>query len=36
MVTLFCASCMQHYTLTEEDVLAIIEEVLRVGAHCVA
>ena len=29
-------SCALHYALTEEDVVAIIEEVLRVGARCVA
>jgi glutamate/tyrosine decarboxylase-like PLP-dependent enzyme len=29
-------SCALHYALTEDDVVAIIEEVLRVGAQCVA
>ena len=29
-------SCALHYALTEEDVEAIIEEVRRVGARCVA
>ena len=28
--------CALHYTLTEDDVVAILEEVLRVGAKCVA
>ena len=27
-------SCALHYALTEDDVVAIIEEVLRVGAQC--
>ena len=29
-------SCALHYALTEDDVVAIIEEVLRVGEQCVA
>jgi aromatic-L-amino-acid decarboxylase len=29
-------SCALHYALTEDDVEAIIEEVLRVGEQCVA
>ena len=29
-------SCALHYTLTEDDVLAIIEEVRSVGAHCIS
>jgi hypothetical protein len=29
-------SCALHYALTEDDVAAIINEVLRVGAHCIA
>ena len=28
--------CALHYALTDDDVVAIIEEVLRVGAQCVA
>ena len=27
-------SCALHYALTEDDVVAIIEEVRRVGAQC--
>ena len=27
-------SCALHYALTEDDVVAIIEEVLRVGVQC--
>ena len=29
-------SCALHYALTEQDVVAIIEEVRRVGAQCIA
>ena len=29
-------ACALHYALTEDDVVAIIEEVLRAGAQCVA
>ena len=29
-------SCALHYVLTEDDVVAIIEEVLRVGEQSVA
>jgi aromatic-L-amino-acid decarboxylase len=27
-------SCALHYALTEQDVVAIVEEVRRVGAQC--
>jgi glutamate/tyrosine decarboxylase-like PLP-dependent enzyme len=29
-------SCALHFALTEDDVVAIIEEVVRVGTQCVA
>ena len=29
-------SCALHYALTEDDVVAIIEEVGQVGKHCVS
>jgi len=29
-------SCALHYALTEQDVVAIIEEVRRVGTQCIA
>ncbi len=29
-------SCALHYALTEDDIVAIIEEVRQVGMHCVS
>lgn len=32
----FLRSCALHYALTEDDVIAIIEEVCRIGMQCAA